>query len=77
MSGRFKEFKRDCEKWTSVIASDVPEPRPGTVSEGMHWHLELQANGAMHVQACATVGVGTVLALGSGVALVSRLGHHQ
>ncbi|XP_059579422.1 semaphorin-4F [Alligator mississippiensis] len=30
MSGRFKEFKRDCEKWTSVIASDVPEPRPGT-----------------------------------------------
>ncbi|XP_062991204.1 semaphorin-4F [Elgaria multicarinata webbii] len=29
MNGRFKEFKRDCDKWTSVTQSDVPEPRPG------------------------------------------------
>nr|XP_009669671.1 PREDICTED: semaphorin-4F isoform X1 [Struthio camelus australis] len=29
MNGRFKEFKRDCDKWTSVMGADVPEPRPG------------------------------------------------
>uniref|UniRef100_A0A8C3TCF2 Ssemaphorin 4F n=1 Tax=Chelydra serpentina TaxID=8475 RepID=A0A8C3TCF2_CHESE len=29
MDGRFKEFKQDCDKWTSVTGGDVPEPRPG------------------------------------------------
>lgn len=29
MNGRFKEFKHDCDKWTSVMGGDVPEPRPG------------------------------------------------
>uniref|UniRef100_A0A8C8S027 Ssemaphorin 4F n=1 Tax=Pelusios castaneus TaxID=367368 RepID=A0A8C8S027_9SAUR len=29
MNGRFKEFKHDCDKWTSVMGEDVPEPRPG------------------------------------------------
>lgn len=32
MNGRFKEFKRDCDKWSSVMQADVPEPRPGAVS---------------------------------------------
>uniref|UniRef100_A0ABM5GL42 Semaphorin-4F isoform X2 n=1 Tax=Pogona vitticeps TaxID=103695 RepID=A0ABM5GL42_9SAUR len=29
MGGRFKEFRRDCDKWTSVLPGDVPDPRPG------------------------------------------------
>ncbi|XP_074848209.1 semaphorin-4F isoform X2 [Carettochelys insculpta] len=29
MNGHFKEFKHDCDKWTSVMGGDVPEPRPG------------------------------------------------
>uniref|UniRef100_A0A8C4YQK9 Ssemaphorin 4F n=1 Tax=Gopherus evgoodei TaxID=1825980 RepID=A0A8C4YQK9_9SAUR len=29
MNGRFKEFKHDCDKWTSIMGGDVPEPRPG------------------------------------------------
>ncbi|XP_053111644.1 semaphorin-4F [Hemicordylus capensis] len=29
MGGRFKEFKRDCGKWTSEMQADVPDPRPG------------------------------------------------
>ncbi|XP_028600497.2 semaphorin-4F [Podarcis muralis] len=29
MAGRFKEFRRDCDKWTSVMQDDVPDPRPG------------------------------------------------
>ncbi|XP_050802037.1 semaphorin-4F [Gopherus flavomarginatus] len=29
MNGRFKEFEHDCDKWTSIMGGDVPEPRPG------------------------------------------------
>ncbi|XP_061439785.1 semaphorin-4F [Rhineura floridana] len=29
MNGRFKEFRRDCDKWTTVMQGDVPDPRPG------------------------------------------------
>ncbi|XP_054845856.1 semaphorin-4F [Eublepharis macularius] len=29
MNGHFKEFKRDCDKWTRVVLGEVPEPRPG------------------------------------------------
>ncbi|KAJ6658533.1 hypothetical protein lerEdw1_019920 [Lerista edwardsae] len=36
MNGRFKEFKRDCDKWSGVVPADVPEPRPGAcVTHGM------------------------------------------
>ncbi|XP_044284791.1 semaphorin-4F [Varanus komodoensis] len=38
MNGRFKEFRRDCDKWTSLPQSDVPEPRPGAcVTSSPKW----------------------------------------
>nr|XP_033811219.1 semaphorin-4F [Geotrypetes seraphini] len=36
LNGPFKVFKRDCEKWSIVMDSDVPTPRPGScVTESM------------------------------------------
>ncbi|XP_062836924.1 semaphorin-4F [Anolis carolinensis] len=29
MEGHFKEFRRECDKWTRLTPSDVPHPRPG------------------------------------------------
>lgn len=40
MNGRFKEFKRDCDKWSGVVPADVPEPRPGAVSAVGRGHWE-------------------------------------
>ncbi|XP_030046721.1 semaphorin-4F isoform X2 [Microcaecilia unicolor] len=36
LNGPFKGFKRDCEKWSKVMDSEVPSPRPGScVTESM------------------------------------------
>ncbi|XP_029451797.1 semaphorin-4F [Rhinatrema bivittatum] len=36
LNGPFKDFKRDCDKWSTVMDSDVPTPRPGScVTESM------------------------------------------
>ncbi|XP_042322877.1 semaphorin-4F isoform X2 [Sceloporus undulatus] len=29
MDGRFKQFRRECDKWTRLTQSEVPHPRPG------------------------------------------------